>query len=113
MARLLDCTVQDVLSDSLSAVRSFPCIVLLKGPTTLVSDGRKTAFCTEGTPLLAKGGSGDVLTGIIASLLGQGLSPFDAARTGSFLLGTTAKTAFQLLGERMLMASDIIDTIGF
>lgn len=111
MARLLNCKVQDVAENPLKAVNSFSCTVLLKGPTTLVSDGLKTVFCTEGSPALAKGGSGDVLTGIITALLAQGLSAFDAARTGTYILGTTAKNAMKLLSERMLLASDIIDLL--
>lgn len=107
----MNCKVQDVAENPLKAVSSFSCTVLLKGPTTLVSDGLKTVFCTEGSPALAKGGSGDVLTGIITALLAQGLSAFDAARTGTYILGTTAKNAMKLLSERMLLASDIIDLL--
>jgi NAD(P)H-hydrate epimerase len=70
-----------------------------------------TWFCTEGTPALAKGGSGDVLTGIITGLLSQGFSPMNAARAGTYLLGTSARKAMTLLGERMLLASDVIDAI--
>ena len=109
MARLLECSVQDVLSDPLSCVKAFPCVTLLKGPTTLVSDGKITWFCTEGTPALAKGGSGDVLTGIITGLLSQGLDTISAARAGTYLLGTNARRALSLLGERVLLASDVID----
>ncbi|MDO4852972.1 MAG: NAD(P)H-hydrate dehydratase [Clostridia bacterium] len=111
MARLLNGTVDEVLSDPLAAVHAFPCITLLKGATTIVSDGSKTVFCTEGTPGLAKGGSGDVLTGIITGLLSQGLNPFDAARAGTYLLGTCAKEAYRLLGQRMLLASDVIEAL--
>ena len=111
MARLLDCTVKDVLSDPLSCVKAFPCVTLLKGPTTLVSDGSTTWFCTEGTPALAKGGSGDVLAGIITGLLSQGFDPVNAARAGTYLLGTGAKEAVSLLGERILLASDVIDAL--
>lgn len=111
MARLLNCTVQDVLSDPLSCVRAFPCVTLLKGPVTFVSDGRVTWFCTEGTPALAKGGSGDVLTGIITGLLSQGFDPFQAARAGTYLLGTNARKALSFLGDRILLASDVIDAL--
>ncbi len=111
MARLLNCSVNDVLSDPLSCVKSFPCVTLLKGPTTLVSDGKVTWFCTEGTPALAKGGSGDVLTGIITALLSQGMAPLNAARVGTFLLGTNARRAISLLGERVLIASDVIEAL--
>lgn len=111
MARLLACSIPDVLADPLSAVESFPCVVLLKGATTLVHSGKRTVFCTEGTPGLSKGGSGDVLTGIITALLAQGVPPFDAARAGTYLLGTSAKEAYRLLGERMLLATDVIEAL--
>lgn len=111
MARLLECSISDVLNDPLSAVEVFPCVVLLKGPTTLVHFGNQTVFCTEGTPGLSKGGSGDVLTGIITALLAQGVPPFDAARTGTYLLGTSAKEAYRLLGERMLLAADVTEAL--
>ncbi|MBR0081536.1 MAG: NAD(P)H-hydrate dehydratase [Clostridia bacterium] len=108
MARLLDCSVAEVLADPIRAARAFPCTVLLKGPTTVVSCCERAVLCTEGTPGLAKGGSGDVLCGIITALLAQGLSPFDAARAGTYLLGTNARKAYERLGERMLLASDVI-----
>ncbi len=111
MARLLGTMVDDVLADPLGAVRSFPCTTLLKGATTLVHANGRTAFLTFGNPGLAKGGSGDVLTGLITALLAQGLTPFDAARSGAYLLGVSADRALKLLGERALLAGDIIDMV--
>ena len=113
MARLLNASVSDVLSDPLGAVRRFPCTTLLKGATTLVHANGRTAFLTFGNPGLSKGGSGDVLTGLITAMLAQGLQPFDAARTGAYLLGTSADRAMKLLGERALLASDVIDMIQY
>lgn len=113
MARLLQTTVEDVLDDPLGAVSAFPCTTLLKGATTLVHANGKTAFLTFGNPGLAKGGSGDVLTGLVTALLAQGLSPFDAARCGSYLLGTSADRAMRLLGERALLAGDVIDMVQY
>ena len=111
MARLLNTSVSDVLSDPLGAVMRFPCTTLLKGATTLVHANGRTAFLTFGNPGLSKGGSGDVLTGLITAMLAQGLQPFDAARTGAYLLGTSADRAMKLLGERALLASDVIDMV--
>lgn len=113
MARLLDTTIDAVLADPLSTAAQFPCTVLLKGATTLVHANGKTAFLTFGNPGLAKGGSGDVLTGLIAAMLAQGLKPFDAARAGAFLLGSSADRAVRLLGERMLLATDVIDMVQY
>jgi len=111
MARLLQVTVRDILSDPLGAVKAFPCTTLLKGATTLVHADGKTAFTTFGNPGLSKGGSGDVLMGLITALLAQGLKPFDAARVGTYILGTSADRALKLLGERALLASDVIDMV--
>ena len=111
MARLLNASVADVLSDPIGAVKTFPCTTLLKGATTLVHANGRTAFLTFGNPGLSKGGSGDVLTGLITALLAQGLLPFDAARVGAYLLGTSADRAMRLLGERALLASDVIDMV--
>lgn len=113
MARLLRTTVEAVMDDPLGAVQSFPCTTLLKGATTLVHAEKRTAFLTFGNPGLAKGGSGDVLTGLITAMLAQGLDPFHAACTGAYLLGASAERAFRLLGERMLLASDVIDMVQY
>ena len=64
---------------------------LLKGASTLVYDGATMAITTTGTDALATAGTGDVLTGIIATLLSQGLSPFDAARAGAYWHGLAGR----------------------
>jgi ADP-dependent NAD(P)H-hydrate dehydratase / NAD(P)H-hydrate epimerase len=64
---------------------------LLKGPATLIDDGVRTHINPTGTPALATAGTGDVLTGMIATLLAQGLSPLDAARAGAYWHGRTAQ----------------------
>lgn len=88
------------------------CTVLLKNNESVVAspDGA-AAWNKTGNPGLAKGGSGDVLCGIVLALLGQGLSPFHAACAGSYLLGASAQEAMELLRERMLMARDVIFSI--
>ena len=88
------------------------CTVLLKGARSVVAapDGR-FAWNETGNPGLAKGGSGDVLSGIALAMLGQKLAPFDAACAASYLLGASADTALDLLRERMLMARDVTEMI--
>lgn len=113
MARLLETDVDSILGDPIGAVRTFPCTTLLKGATTLIHCGGRVAFTTFGNPGLAKGGSGDVLTGLITALLVQGLTPFDAASTGAYLLGISADRAMKLLAERALLASDVIDMVQY
>ena len=66
------------VSDPLGAVQTFPCTTLLKGATTLIHANGKIAFTTFGNPGLAKGGSGDVLTGMIGAFLAKGMPAFEA-----------------------------------
>ncbi|MBV8689064.1 MAG: NAD(P)H-hydrate dehydratase, partial [Candidatus Eremiobacteraeota bacterium] len=66
------------------------CTTLLKGRTTLIDDGKTLHLNLSGTAALATAGTGDVLTGIIATLLSQGLSPVDAARAGAYWHGLAA-----------------------
>ncbi len=84
---------------------------LLKGDATLVYDGKVMHINTTGTPLLATAGTGDVLTGMIATLLSQGLSPLDAARAGAYWHGLAARKA----GEQRpvgVIARDVADALG-
>ncbi len=83
---------------------------LLKGLDTLVDDGTTTFVNTTGTNALATAGTGDVLTGIIATLLSQGLSPFDAARAGAYWHGLAGQRA--AARRRVgVIARDIIDAL--
>ena len=115
MARLCGKSVEAILADPIETARRYAkewnCVVLLKGTTTCISNGSTVRLNTSGNPGLAKGGSGDVLTGILTALLAQGLSAFDAASAGAFLLGASANTAMELLKERMLLARDVIDAV--
>lgn len=113
MGRLAGLTVADIQADMAGVAakhaRRWGCTVLLKGARTAIAapDG-SLKWNQTGNPGLAKGGSGDVLTGIILALLGQKLSPFGAACAGSYLLGASAEEALDLLRERALMARDVI-----
>ena len=117
MARLCGITVKEVLECPCELARSMAkqwgCVVLLKGAVSVIAapDGRVT-YNVTGNPGLAKGGSGDVLTGIILAMLSQGLTSYDAARVGAYLLGTSADHAVEALHERTLLARDVIDALG-
>ena len=84
---------------------------MLKGAATVVTDGYNTFINSSGSSALAKGGSGDVLTGIIAALIAQKMKPFDAAALGVYIHGLAGDAAAEVLGEYSMMASDIIDHI--
>lgn len=115
MARLMGTSTKDVLLDPAAtaawAAERWKCNILLKGADTYLSDGERVYHNATGNPGLAKGGSGDVLTGLIVGLLSQGLYPIDAACAGAYLLGTSAENALSLLGERMLMAGDVLGVV--
>jgi NAD(P)H-hydrate epimerase len=74
-------------------VREHGVVTLLKGQATLIDDGTRLCINTTGTPALATAGTGDVLTGMIATLLSQGLAPFDAASLGAYWHGLAGQHA--------------------
>jgi ADP-dependent NAD(P)H-hydrate dehydratase len=84
-------------------------VLLLKGANTLVTDGKRLYRNTTGNPGMATGGSGDVLTGVIAGLVAQGLSAFDAAALGAHVHGRAGDLAATQLGQTALVATDILD----
>ena len=115
MARLTGKAISAILEDPERTASEYAqrwnCVVLLKGAESCISDGKRSVWNRTGNAGLAKGGSGDVLTGLILGLLSQGVGPFEAACAGSFLLGSSAEKAYSLLGVRMLMASDVIEAV--
>jgi NAD(P)H-hydrate epimerase len=86
-------------------------ILVLKGHKTIITDGELTAINPTGNPGMATGGSGDVLTGVIAGLLAQGLTPFHAAELGVCLHGLAGDIAAESLGEESVTATAILNSI--
>ena len=84
--------------------------ILLKGPTDIISDGTRTKMNDIHNPAMTVGGTGDVLAGIVGSLLSKGVEPFDAARIGVFLNGSAGNIAFEKKSYG-LIATDIIEEI--
>jgi hydroxyethylthiazole kinase-like uncharacterized protein yjeF len=111
--RLLGKTVAEVQAAraalAVTFARRHELIVLLKGHGTIVTDGKRLYVNTTGNPGMATAGSGDVLTGLIAALLGQGLPPFEAAQLGAHVHGLAGDLACVDLGEAGLIAIDLID----
>lgn len=87
-------------------------IIVMKGAPTHIIDGEIIYKNTTGNPALATAGSGDVLTGIITSLLAQGYEPIQAAIFGLYLHGLTADIAVPKTGLQSFIASDIIENLG-
>lgn len=117
MARLLGTTVEAVQADRPGAVqrcaRRFQCVAVLKGTGTLVAapDGRLVRN-TTGNPGLARGGSGDVLAGMLAALLAQGLPAFEAAYCAVWLHGAAADACAARTSQMTMLPHDILADLG-
>lgn len=85
--------------------------VLLKGHKTVITDGVSCCLNPTGNPGMAVGGSGDVLAGMIVSLLGQGLSALDAAACGAWLHGAAGDICAKELGQYGMLPSDMLHVI--
>ncbi|MGI6174182.1 MAG: NAD(P)H-hydrate dehydratase [Christensenellales bacterium] len=105
-ARLLQRPCGDTIRDA-KALCALGCVALLKGATSIIC-GQHITFSASGTPAMAKGGSGDVLTGMIGAFLAQGMPPEDAAWCASELHGRAGEIASQRTGEYALLATDLI-----
>ena len=116
MARLTGLAAADIhysrADTAADAAKAWNGVVVLKGHGTLVAapDGR-TARCPTGGSGLAKGGSGDVLTGVIASMLAQGMDPFDAACVGVYAHGLAGDIAALRMTSRGMVAGDVIEAL--
>lgn len=89
--------------------RTCEAVVALKGPVTYVSDGTALYLMDQGTPALAKAGTGDVLAGIIGSLLAQAMGPYEAAIAGTSIHADAGRLAAEAKYERSVIAEDLID----
>jgi len=111
-ARLLEASVAEVQADRFAAARElarrYQAVIVLKGHGSLVADSQgRVDACPYGNPGMASAGMGDALTGIIASLIGQGLDLFDAARCGVMIHALAGDAAAS--GRRQILATDLIE----
>ena len=102
----------DRTQQTIELAKKTGCVVVLKGAGTVVADGQKVYVNTTGNPGMATGGSGDVLTGVIAALAGQGLDNFDAAVLGVYVHGLAGDMAAKKTGQISLTAADVIESLG-
>jgi ADP-dependent NAD(P)H-hydrate dehydratase len=112
-ARLTGQSIAEVQADREGCARHLArrlgVVVLLKGNHTVITDGERLAVNKNGNPGMARGGSGDVLTGVIAALLCQRMTPFDAAVLGAHVHGLAGDLAREKLGEVGMIATDLVD----
>ncbi len=115
-ARLLEEDTRSVQDDRVGAakrlVESTGAVVCLKGHGTVVAGQNSDIFINDsGNSGMATGGTGDVLTGIITSFIGQGLEPYGAAVSGVYLHGMAGDIAAQRKGPFSMIASDVLDSL--
>ncbi len=115
------CSAKDVQKERLNTATQFvqsiqnkmmppkKLVLVLKGDKTIVTDHRRVYTNRTGNPGMATAGSGDVLSGIIVSLIGQGLDVFNASQLGVYLHGLAGDIATKQMGELSMIASDIIN----
>lgn len=118
MRRLLASRGVDALVDNTPVSRrraasalaeAFGCIAILKGRGTVVTNGERLYVNETGNAGMASGGAGDVLTGILAALIGQGMEPFEASILGVYLHGLAGDFASEELGRLSMTAADLIE----
>ena len=117
IARLSGIEIPRKVEERISAVvefaRQYAVVCVFKGSPTLIADPKGRLFInTTGNPGMGTAGAGDVLTGMIAGLMAQGLSPLDAARLGVYLHGLAGDVAREKRGEWSLVAGDLVEDIG-
>ena len=87
------------------------CLVLRKGHETIITDGSKIYVNRTGNPGMAAGGSGDVLAGILVSILGRGIDPLDATAAAAWLHGAAGDVCAGKMGEYAMGPSDLIEAL--
>lgn len=102
---------QDRMASAAHFAREWNSIVLLKGHETCVTDGTLGYRNRTGNPGMAVGGSGDVLAGILVSLLGQGLAPLEAAACGAWLHGAAGDACAKELGQYGMLPTDMLQAL--
>ncbi len=112
-SRLSGYSIKEINNDTLKYVKEFTknykLTLLLKGSTSIIAEPEgNITFNITGNPGMATGGSGDVLSGIIVSLLGQGFSPYDAARVGAYIHGEVADILLDEYEEAAITPSKLI-----
>ena len=109
--RLCDKLSGDRIADGCSLARDLGVIIVLKGHQTVITDGVRVYINETGNPGMAVGGSGDVLAGMIVSLIGQRLEPLEAAACAAWIHGAAGDICAREIGQYGLLPSDMLSAI--
>ena len=104
---------EERLTGAMIAARELGCILLRKGHESVITDGREYYINPTGNPGMAVGGSGDVLSGILVSLLGQGIAPLKAAACAAWLHGASGDRCAEKLGQYAMLPSDMLQQLPY
>lgn len=104
---------EERLTGTMLAARELGCIVLHKGYETIITDGKEYYINPTGNPGMAVGGSGDVLAGILVSLLGQGIAPLQASACAAWLHGTAGDRCAEKLGQYGMLPTDMLQELPY
>ena len=110
-ARLGGVIGADRAESAAALARDTGAIVLLKGHRTVITDGERCCINHTGNPGMAVGGSGDVLAGMIVSLLGQGIAPLEAAACGAWLHGAAGDLCAAEMGQYGMLPGDMVEAL--
>lgn len=110
-ARLGGVIGEDRMAAARKMAKDLGCIVLLKGHRTCITDGETGYVNHTGNPGMAVGGSGDLLAGIIVSLVGQGIAPLQAAAAGAWLHGAAGDLCAEALGQYAMLPTDMLEAL--
>lgn len=112
--RRLDIAVEEErLTGAMIAAKELGCIILRKGHETVITDGKDYYINPTGNPGMAVGGSGDVLAGILVSLLGQGIAPLQATACAAWLHGVAGDRSAQKLGQYGMLPTDMLQELPY
>lgn len=112
--RRLDIAVEEErLTGAMIAAKELGCIILRKGHGTVITDGKDYYINPTGNPGMAVGGSGDVLAGILVSLLGQGIAPLQATACAAWLHGAAGDRSAEKLGQYGMLPTDMLQELPY
>ena len=114
-SRLTGINVNEILKRPIESACAFAkeygVILLLKGADSIITDGKRTSVNTRGTTALAKGGSGDMLSGYICGTAARGLEPFESALCSAYTLGVSAEITSKEKTDYCATAKDILKNL--
>lgn len=104
---------EERLAGAMIAAKEVGCIILRKGHETVITDGKEYYINPTGNPGMAVGGSGDVLAGILTSLLGQGIAPLEAAACAAWIHGAAGDRCAEKMGQYGMLPTDMLQELPY